>query len=70
MCCVLVRNILLCLHVLLFYSLYRHRLSMLIHVSLLLLLHNLVHEYGFIDSFRSIKAWSTFAIPLNFVLCA
>ena len=43
---------------------------MLLHVRLLLLLNDLVHEDSLVDSLGRIKARCTLSIPLNFVLIA
>ena len=61
-------GILLSLLILFFLDWLRHGLSML-HVGMLLL-HDLIHKNGLVDSFRSIEARCAPSVPLNFVLVA
>ena len=61
-------GILLSLLILFFLDRLGHGLSML-HVRMLLL-HDLIHKNGLVDSFGSIEARCAPSIPLNFVLVA
>ena len=41
-----------------------------LHICLLLLFHDLVHESGLVHSLGRVKAWSTLSVPLNLMLSA